>query len=184
MRLFIATSFPRDVLGEVNDRVARVKTRLPPSSWVRAESQHLTYAFLGEQHEALVAKLGPLLRGQVSAISSFEARLRGCGFFPNSRRPRVGWIGATPHEKFEEVAGAVRAAVKAAGAEFEGGRFNAHLTLCRIRDSWPPASIEIFNGTFGDIESAAFEVDHVMLYSSRLNPAGAIHTPLRKFALA
>ena len=184
MRLFIATSFPDEVLRGINDRVSRVKPRLPPSSWVRAGSQHLTFAFLGEQNEAFVAKLEPLIRGQLSPIGRFEARLSGCGFFPNARRPRVGWIGATPHERFEEVAGAVRAAVKAAGAEFEGGRFSAHLTLCRIRDSWPPASIEIFNGTFGDIESAAFEVDHVTLFSSRLNPAGAIHVPLRKFALA
>ncbi len=184
MRLFIATHFPDAVLREVNDRVSRVKPRVPSSSWVRAESQHLTFAFLGEQDEAFVAKLEPLLRGHLSAIGRFEARLHGSGFFPNPRRPRVAWIGVTPHEKFEEVAGAVRAAVKAAGAEFEGGRFAAHLTLCRIRDSWPPAGIEIFNSTFGEIESAAFDVDHVTLYSSRLNPAGAIHTLLRKFVLA
>lgn len=184
MRLFIATSFPDAVMRELNDRVARVKSRLPPSPWVRPESQHLTFAFLGEQKEELLGKLEPLVCQQLSAVGRFEGRLRGCGFFPNSRRARVAWVGVTPDEKFLEIAEAVRRAVKAAGVQLDGAEFRPHLTLCRIRDSWPPACIEIYNSSFSKLESEPFPIDHVTLYSSQLNPSGAVHTPLRQFPLA
>lgn len=184
MRLFIASTFPDDVLREVNEHVARVKTRLPPSSWVRAESQHLTYAFLGEQEESLVAELEPLLCARLSKTPAFETQIHGCGFFPNSRRARVAWLGVTVPEKFEAVAVAIRGAVQVAGVKLDGSEFKPHLTLCRLRDPWPPACIDIFNHSFGKVESRPFRVDRVILYSSQLNPKGAIHTPLREFRLA
>lgn len=184
MRLFIATTFPADVLRVLNDVVARVKTRLPPSSWVRPESQHLTFAFLGEQDEAILPKLGELVEAKLAEVRPFEAQLRGCGFFPNSRNARVAWVGVNPEEQFREIADAVRAAVTVSGVKLDGSDFKAHLTLCRLRDHWPPACIEIYQKTFGAFQSSKFNVDHVTLYSSQLDPKGAIHTPLREFSLA
>ncbi len=184
MRLFIATTFPADVLCGLNSVVERVKTRLPPSSWVRPESQHLTFAFLGEQDEALIPNLASLVEERLGSIPRFQARLRDCGLFPNSRHARVAWVGVTPAEEFREVAAAVREAVTAAGVKLDGADFRPHLTLCRLRDHWPPACIEIFQTTFGKFESPAFTVDRVTLYSSQLNPTGAIHTPLREFKIA
>ena len=74
--------------------------------------------------------------------------------------------------------------LKAAGVTLDRGDFRPHLTLFRIRDLWPPACIEIFNGALRDYKSDPFPVDGVTLFSSELNPKGAIHTPLRTFALA
>ena len=184
MRLFIATTFPAHVLSGVSDVVARVKTRLPPSSWVRPESQHLTFAFLGEQDEAILPRIGELVEAKLADVRPFEAQLRGCGFFPNSRNARVAWVGVNPEEQFRDTATAVRAAVAVAGIKLDGSDFKAHLTLCRLRDQWPPACVEIYQKTFGTFESSRFTVDHVTLYSSQLNPKGAIHTPLREFSLA
>lgn len=184
MRLFIATAFPADVLRGVNEVISRVKTRLPPSSWVRSETQHLTFAFLGEQDEALIPTIGELVEAKLADMRPFEAQLKGCGFFPNSRNARVAWVGVTPEEQFNKTADLVRAAVKAAGITLDSSDFKAHLTLCRLRDHWPPACIEIYQKTFSAYQSPAFTVDHVTLYSSQLNPKGAIHTPLREFSLA
>ena len=183
MRLFIATTFPRDVLADVNARVARVKPKLAAASWVRPEAQHLTFAFLGEQPETLVDKLTPLVSERLAGSGSFEGRLSGCGFFPNPRHARVAWVGVTPPEAFRSVADGVRAAVKDAGVDLDGADFKPHLTLCRIRDVWPPACIETFNAALRGFESAPFPVDHVTLFSSKLDPSGAIHTPLREIRL-
>jgi 2'-5' RNA ligase len=184
MRLFIAISFPESELRAISDRVSMVKTKLPPAAWVRPETQHLTFAFLGEQPASLLPTFAPLLEEALSEVPRFEGRLRGSGFFPNPRHARVGWVGATPEEKFRAVADAVRAGVKAAGVTLDRADFRAHLTLFRIRDTWPPACIEIFNGALRDYKSEPFLVDSVTLFSSELNPKGAIHTPLRTFALA
>lgn len=183
MRLFLATNFPGDVLRDLNARVAPLRPRLPSASWVREETQHLTLAFLGEQPESLPEQLGAPLSTALAALPRFEARLHGSGFFPNPRHARVGWIGLAPEEKFREVARAVREVVTKHGVQLDGGDFKAHLTLMRIRDPWPPASIELFNRSFRDYRSDAFTLDAVTLFSSQLNPKGAIHTALRRFEL-
>ena len=184
MRLFIATSFPEPELRAINDRIAKVKSRLPAASWVRPETQHLTFAFLGEQPESLLKTLSPLVESRLSHVPRFEGRLRSGGFFPNRRHARVGWVGAGPEECFRAVADAVRGAVKEAGVELDRGDFRPHLTIFRIRDRWPPACTEIFVGALLGYESDPFLVDGVTLFSSELNPKGAVHTPLRTFALA
>ena len=183
MRLFIATHFPEEVLRDLNVRAGNVKPRLPAASWVRPETQHLTFAFLGEQPESLIDTIAQPLTTSLGAIARFEARLRGCGFFPNARRARVGWIGLQPESGFEEIARAVREIVTKNGVVLDGGEFKPHLTLLRIRDPWPPASIELFTKTLRDYESAPFTVGEVTLFSSQLHPKGAVHTPLRRFAL-
>jgi RNA 2',3'-cyclic 3'-phosphodiesterase len=184
MRLFIATSFPEAAMAPLHFRVARVRPRLPPASWVRPETQHLTFAFLGEHPESLLARLAPLLETSLRTTPSFDGQLRGCGFFPNPRHARVGWVGASPHERFEAVAHAVREAVGNAGVTLDGGDFRPHLTVMRIREHWPPMSIETFERELRDFVSELFRVDHVTLYSSKLSQNGAVHTALQEFALA
>jgi 2'-5' RNA ligase len=184
MRLFIATHFPEEVLRDLNDRVVRLKSRLPAASWVRPEAQHLTFAFLGEQPEALVETIARPLTEACGAIVAFEARLSGCGFFPNPRRARVGWIGLDPETRFTQIADAVRKVVTRHGVTLDEGAFKPHLTLMRMRDAWPPASIDLFTRSLREYGSEPFSVKEVTLFSSQLDPKGAVHTPLLKFALA
>lgn len=183
MRLFIAATFPADVLSALNERITALRPRLPSASWVRPEAQHVTLAFLGEQPESLTEPLAESLGKALSETKRFEARLHGCGVFPNPRRARVGWIGLEPEDAFVAVAGAVRQAVNEQKIQLDAAEFKPHLTLMRIRDVWPPASIELFRKSLADYGSRPFNVESVTLFSSRLNPSGAIHTPLREVAL-
>jgi RNA 2',3'-cyclic 3'-phosphodiesterase len=183
MRLFIAASFPEEITRDLNAKVAALKPKLPPASWVKPESQHLTFAFLGERDESLVADIAPDLERRIGQIPHFEATLHGCGLFPNVRRARVGWIGLEPENAFVEVARTVREVLMQHGVELDRADFKPHLTLMRLRDNWPPASVQMFEHALRDYKSAPFVVDSITLYSSRLNPAGAVHTPLREFAL-
>lgn len=183
MRLFIASTFPETATRAINERIARVRTKLPPASWTRPESQHLTFAFLGEQDEALVATISSPLETALAAVPAFTASMRGCGFFPNARRARVGWIGLKPEEPFCAVSRAVREVVTRAGVTLDRADFRPHLTIMRIRDNWPPASITMFEDACRDYESPEFVVDKVTLYKSQLNPKGAIHTALKEFRL-
>lgn len=183
MRLFIATTFPAEVLRAVNERVSKIKTKLPPASWVRPESQHLTLAFLGDHKNEVVEPLSRSVTESLEGSTPFEARLRGCGFFPNPRHARVGWVGVVPEESFRAIAERVRSAVKDAGVALDGSDFKPHLTLMRMRDRWPPACIDTFHKGLGSFESEPFPVEKVTLYSSELNPKGAVHTPVREFRL-
>ena len=183
MRLFIATHFPEAVLRVLNEQVTRLRPRLPAAAWVKEETQHLTFAFLGEQPDSMVDKLATSLETALATTPKFEASLRGAGLFPNARHARVGWVGLHPEEKFAAVARAVRDVVTRAGIELDRGDFKPHLTLMRMRDPWPPASLDLFQRSLRDYASEPFTVDAVTLFSSTLNPKGAVHTPLRTFAL-
>ena len=183
MRLFIATNFPAVVLRDLNDRSAKLRPRLPAASWVREEAQHVTLAFLGEQPEGNVDAVTPALTAALGAIPAFEAQLRGCGFFPNARHARVGWVGLEPDANFVALANTVREVVEQHGVKLDGGEFKTHLTLMRIRDPWPPASIDLFTKSLGNYESAPFPVDSVTLFSSQLSPKGAIHTVRQAYPL-
>lgn len=184
MRLFIATHFPEAVLRELNEHVSRLKPRLPAASWVRPEAQHLTFAFLGEQPESIVDNVSPDLERTLRSIAAFEASLKGCGLFPNPRHARVGWVGLAPEDRFGRVAAIVRDVVTRNGVELDRADFKPHLTLMRMRDAWPPASLDLFQKSLKDYRSTTFPVDKVTLFSSTLNPKGAVHTPLRTFPLA
>jgi RNA 2',3'-cyclic 3'-phosphodiesterase len=184
MRLFIAVTFPEPILGSLNERLEKLKPRLPRASWVRCESQHLTFAFLGEQDETAVARIAGELEPRMQKTKVFGAALHGCGFFPNRRHARVGWCGVDPPEPFCAIADSVREGVRAAGIAFDENEFRPHLTLMRLRDHWPPLAIETFEKTLRDYQSAPFVVDCVALYVSKLDPKGAVHTSLRKFSLS
>ena len=108
MRLFIATTFPKSVTDDLNARVQAVKPRLPPASWVKPDSQHLTFAFLGEREESLIDRLAPQLEQALRNVPRFTATLNGCGLFPNARRARVGWTGLAPDAPFVKIAGLIR----------------------------------------------------------------------------
>jgi 2'-5' RNA ligase len=183
MRLFIAASFPAAILAELEDRVQKLRPRLPSASWVKPEARHVTFAFLGEQPESVIGTVEKNVNAAIGDVSSFQAKLRGCGVFPNARQARVGWIGLEPEQPFVELASNVRKAVKESGIELDAADFKPHLTLMRIRDRWPPASIDLFRKSLADYESSAFRVEALTLFSSKLDPTGAIHTPVRELAL-
>ncbi len=150
-------------MADLNRRVGSLKPKLPPASWVRPEAQHLTFAFLGERDESIVAQLEPQLAETLRGVPRFEAVLRGSGLFPNPRRARVGWVGLEPVAPFIETADRIREVLERNDVELDRADFKPHLTLMRIRDRWPPASIEMFERALRDYKSAPFVSDTVTL---------------------
>src|SRR5207253_6996563 len=115
-----------------------------------------------------VDTFAPLIADALKPVKKFEARLRDCGFFPNPRHARVGWVGVSPEDSFRAVANAVRGAIKEANVTFDENEFRPHLTLMRIRDPWPPACIETFHGALRGYQSDPFTIDRVILFISQL----------------
>ena len=91
--------------------------------------------------------------------------------------------GLDPEAQFAAIAARVRDAIGSVGIALDGVAFKPHLTLLRVRDPWPPVSLDLFSRALRDYASEPFEVNAVTLYESRLDPRGAVHTPLREFAL-
>lgn len=176
MRLFVAIELPDDL----KTALGRLRTDVPGARWVPPEQLHLTLAFLGEVEEETVGKLGERL--SLIHTPPFQLSFSGTGCFPNRRRPRVLWAGLEPHPRLLHLAAGVHGAVLACGIPQEERPFSPHITLARFK---VPASRE--TGNFLDQHQKTdlphLSVQEFTLFQSKLTSQGAVHTPIRNFAL-
>jgi len=176
MRLFIAVELP----GEVKEILGEFRSKISGARWVAKDQMHLTLAFLGDVDEGTAEMLGESL----SQIESprFTLRFEGMGCFPDSRRPRVLWVGLAPEPRLVALASLVRPAVLSCGIPQEDRSFSPHITLARFRQ---PVGREVaaFLDRHRQVQFPPVPVHEFILFQSRLTPQGAIHTPLRRFPL-
>jgi 2'-5' RNA ligase len=66
-----------------------------------------------------------------------EIAVRGLGWFPNERRPRVFWAGIDGGELLRSLAHATERAVAQLGVPVEARPYSPHLTLARIKETVP-----------------------------------------------
>ncbi len=169
-RLFIAIALPPDVQKKLSDFQREMKSFAKHAKWARVENIHLTLKFLGNAQEDRIAELASAL--QTISNMSFSIQMRGCGFFPNSRKPNVFWVGVDAVElgplqqKVEEITARL-------GFEKEKRAFSPHLTLARLRD--PRGLDRLIEETARrkDASLSEFTVSHFSLYESILGRQGA-----------
>ncbi|HEV8663540.1 MAG TPA: RNA 2',3'-cyclic phosphodiesterase [Candidatus Methylomirabilis sp.] len=177
MRLFIAIVLSdalRDALGALQ---RDLRAAGGPVSWVKPENIHLTLKFLGEVPPAREGLVREAMAEAVAGLSPFTLRAGGCGAFPGGRNPRVLWVGLRAGgPEAATLAARVEAACAARGFPPENRAFRGHLTLGRVRGS--RGLEETLRRLQAHAEDTLGEtaVDRIVLYESRLHPAGSIYT--------
>jgi RNA 2',3'-cyclic 3'-phosphodiesterase len=187
IRAFLA--IPSDGLWVESARglLARLQETSPRASWTKPSSWHLTLKFFEkistEVARAFAAELSPVAAGVVPG----EIPAGGASVFPHRGPARVLAVGFASSPAAEEVSRLAREAeVIARRLGFEGERrpFQPHVTLARLRSPWPPAKVEAFRQ---EVEAWPFPPWHArscVLYESRLQGDGAVHTPLDEWSFA
>lgn len=135
-RMFVAVVPPERVLEDLEAFVAP-RREAAPFRWTRPEQWHLTLAFSGDVPDRSYDDLVDRLARAARKRHPVEARIAGGGAFPNVGRARVVYAGIdtledTGAEELRRMATGARAAVAKSGAEVDGQRFKAHLTLARL----------------------------------------------------
>lgn len=171
-RLFVACDLPHAAavaIGQWQD------AELGSRDDVRvAASLHLTLCFLGDMPAgrvpAIVEALTPV------SFSAFELGVTGARFLPERGGKRVV---ALELDDREGALAALQADVVHGLAERglykpEKRPFLAHVTVARFRRPGQPFSLQ-------NVNIPRFGVDQMVLYSSLLERAGAVHTPVAVF---
>ena len=172
LRLFVACDLPQDVERAV---IAWQRKRLGGHEDLRvAPTLHLTLAFLGSQDAARVPDVERVLKGigWTRAACRFKEPL----FLPAHGRRRVVALELDdPSGELSRVQSEVSAGLAAEGLyEPEKRPWLPHVTVARFRRPGHPFSLQNVNiGPFG--------VVRMVLYSSHLERAGAVHTPVADF---
>lgn len=181
MRLFVAIDIPE----EVKARLEAFVDRLRPTAkltWSPVRNLHVTTKFIGEWPESKLGEIEQALAA-VRPPGLVEIAVRGWGWFPNEKNPRVFWAGIEAGDSLRQLADDTERKVAKLGVPVEDRGFHPHLTLARRRT---PVPLEKLRQTlaageedpsrheFGSFQAACF-----YLYLSQ----GGKYTRLREFSL-
>ena len=180
MRLFTAIDLPPDVRNRLDDLMGELRP-LARINWSPASNLHITVKFIGEWPEARLPELRNALDGV--PIRAIPIHVRGLGFFPNRRSPRVFRAGVDAPPELAALARDTDAALAKLGIEPESRAYSPHLTLARIRAPKGLASFYKKVEEFGSPEFGSFEADRFSLYHSKPGPAGSVYTKLSEFPI-
>ena len=185
-RLFAAVELPQDVRDQAATIIADLRRDGWHARWAKPESMHLTMRFYGDVPTTAVPGLSDAIATAIRHVGAFALQTGRLGVFPNSRNPRVLWIGldgntAALNRLYEEI----EAASEALGFAREARGFSPHITLGRLRpdDVATLTRIDQQLREHAPREPRPVPVERVVLYRSELLPSGAVHTPLNVFPL-
>jgi 2'-5' RNA ligase len=169
-RLFVAIELPESskrLLVDLDPQIHGVR-------WLDAEQMHLTLGFFADVPEDVDLKL----REKLSAIvfGAFFLPIIGVGTFPPKGPPKIIWIGVgRGHPHLFQLHKRVQESALGAGLEPELRPFHPHVTLARCQRI-SLQSVRKFLKSNVDLDAGMIRVDSFHLYSSKLTPAGPIHT--------
>jgi 2'-5' RNA ligase len=169
-RLFVAIDVP--------DFIQRALVDLDPHirgvRWVDPNQMHLTLGFYPDVPEDVDLRL----REKLSAIEfkAFFLPIIGLGKFPEKGHPKVVWIGVGGgHPHLFQLYKRVQEAAFQCGLSLEERPFHPHVTIARCRDV-SEGAVGKFLKSNVDVDLGMVRIEAFYLYSSKLTPAGPIHT--------
>ncbi len=181
IRTFIAIEIPEGVRQKIAELQAELRSLGGRVSWVKTENIHLTLKFLGDTDASMINDIASQLQRSVAAMAPFEVTVNGVGTFPNVKRPRVIWVGASskPADQLKLLAARIDAETSRFGFQKEDRPFSGHLTLGRVKD---PRGIEPILDRLRAHENFyadGFIAKEFVIMKSELHPAGSIYTVLK-----
>jgi 2'-5' RNA ligase len=180
VRAFVAGELPvaaPQALAEAEDAL---RAAIPDGvRWVDPSALHLTLKFCGDVPEARIPELARRCASRSTRVDPFEIRIAGLGAFPSAREARVIWAGIVDGAReLGRLARGLDLAAARVGVERDRRPYRPHLTLGRLRE---PRPIPIERLT--PPKEIAFRAQEIVLFSSRLSPRGAQHSPLARLPL-
>ena len=152
--------------------------------WARPESLHLTLRFWGNLRADAIPIVREGLQRAALASPPFLVPVRGLGCFPNTKRPRVLWMGLEDSElQLLQLRQRIDASLVAAGLPPEEKPFHPHLTVARVRRLPARRDLGTFLGAHVNQAFGRVAISHLHLVRSDLSRTGAVHTPLHSLAL-
>jgi len=180
MRAFIAIDLPDNIRAALRRTQASFRSAAPAARWTRPEGIHLTLKFLGEVSDRKVREVCESLK-KLGRFEAFAIGLKGFGFFPDARRPRVFWVGVEELASLSRLADQVEEAMRSIGFVREERAFRPHLTLARFRVPQPQPALQELLTRQGEVELGSFDVSEFYLFESKLSPQGAQYRKVERF---
>ena len=182
LRTFIAV----DIGDEIRDRAVSLQEKLARRSedvkWVEPKNLHVTMLFLGEVDEREVIDVCRAVAKVTATNPRFSLTIESVGCFPNSRRPRVIWIGAG--EGSEELCAlhdALEPPLLQLGSHRrEERQYKPHITLGRVRSDRPADDLAAALAKNASWVGGTVQVNQLLVMCSQLTPQGPSYSVLSR----
>jgi RNA 2',3'-cyclic 3'-phosphodiesterase len=188
-RLFVGAFPPPALALSLESAIDDWKKKIPGRSvkWVSADKIHLTFCFLGNVDSGRVEALSENLEEAVSLHDRCLLNVSGLGVFPNLKRPRVLWAGATGSvSKLLEIQKAVSSVCAPLMESADEKSFSPHVTIARVKDPDRETIGALQSLVNSEVDRVFGEMplEEVLLVRSELGGKGSIYTTLASFSLA
>lgn len=181
MRTFLALPLAGLFRVEISGVLEALKGKRTDIKWVPPDHVHITLHFFGSVDPEQIPEISGIVRFKAGRFSPFEIGLEGMGCFPNEARPQVVWLGVRGGTReLAEVQHAIEAKLRRAGFPCEDRSFKPHATIGRLRKGQgrvPPFEALKF------VPTPLKKVQSLILFKSRLTPAGSFYEPIETFPL-
>lgn len=175
LRLFIAIDLPHSLKNRLEERVIKIKSKLPKARFTPIVNWHLTLTFLGAQDSGMVKNIETAMRKTASLIEKpLEIQFDKLIYGPLDSRSKMIWLTTT--KKTSILLGELRKQLEDElelnGVHWrrESRPFQGHLTLARFEPR-SMGHLPIIDQTFTD----KFQINSLNLMKSNLSHSGAIY---------
>ncbi|NPA35959.1 MAG: RNA 2',3'-cyclic phosphodiesterase [Chlorobi bacterium] len=151
--------------------------------WIPPENWHITSHFIGNAGDNEIEILKEILFEASSGTGPFSVTVKGIGFFPSARRPKVMWSGVSPVNVLSKLHYRTGALLRREGFETDNRPYNPHITIARIKHCEHPEKTENTESTYRKAVLGYLNIDRIILYESILFPDGAKYIPLKEYSL-
>jgi len=174
MRTFVAAEInSTKVLNSIQKVQSDLDLRAKP---VALNNMHFTMLFLGEISEKISFKVQDALNS--IQFEEFDVKFQGIGAFPNTRSPRVVWIGTDEQggRQLCELASTVEDTLLPLGFHSDKP-FRSHVTIFRIKNKIGNISDKL--ESLSSTEFGVQKISEIKLKKSVLTSTGPNYTDLQ-----
>ncbi len=179
MRLFTALELNAKVIANLTELVRRLQP-YAPIRFVHPQNMHVTLKYIGQWEVHRVDEVVSALT-EIRCPTSLVVPLAGMGFFPNTRHPRVFWVGAENTPGLRQLASNIDAALQPLGIAPEVRPYFPHLTLGRVREQEALDDLHLAIEELPTREFGTISPDRFVLFESTPTNSGVIYRKVTEF---
>ena len=184
IRSFIAIELPQSLKEKIARYISNMRKVQKGIKWVKMENLHITLKFIGERSQEVTETVKSALSQIDFNKGNFKIEIAHTGAFPNSKNPRVIWLGmkSIPDNALLELQTSIEDTLEITSIERDTRRFSAHLTIGRVKypQDFSPFRSYLDHHPFNP---QTIEINSFSLIKSILKPAGPQYSNLIKYSL-
>jgi 2'-5' RNA ligase len=184
LRIFIAIDLPAGIREAVTALQAQLRRAGSDVRWEQPANFHCTLKFLGDVDPGALPEVLTCSATAIGESPRFVAEIASIGCFPDTRRPKVVWVGCRNGDgRLDALKRRLDAALAQLGFAPEERPFSPHLTLGRVKGT------RGLHDLLSTMERCTFEphsmqVSEVVVMRSVLKPEGAEYTIVQSTQLS